>query len=92
MHLLQHFLGLDDPSGTAYLWWSGVGSDLPQLAIFGALLGVYRKHQCEARRCLRLGRHKTAAGHCVCHRHSPTGAPSHEDILAAHAAALDADA
>lgn len=88
MNWLGHWLGLDNPAGPVYAWWSGAGSDLPQLAIFGALVGLYRKHQCEVRRCWRLGRHRTAAAHCVCHRHSPTGAPTHTDVLAAHAEAL----
>lgn len=85
MHFLIHFLGLDNASGQAYLFWSGIGSDLEELALVGALLGVYRKHQCEARRCWRIGRHTTAANHVVCHRHAPGGAPSHAEILAAHA-------
>lgn len=70
---LLHFLGLDSASGPAYLAWSGAGGDLGELAVVGALLTVVRKHNCEVRRCWRLGRHKTAAGHQVCRRHHPDG-------------------
>jgi hypothetical protein len=84
---LWHFLGLDSASGTAYLAWSGVLSDLGELAIIGALFGVYRKHNCEVARCWRLGRHTTAAGHQTCRRHHPEGPPSHQDVIEAHEAA-----
>jgi hypothetical protein len=86
-HWLLHFLGLDSASGTAYLWWSGAGSDLAELAIVGGLISVYRRHNCEVARCWRLGRHDTAAGHTVCRRHMPGGAPTHGDVIEAHAAA-----
>jgi hypothetical protein len=38
-------------------------------------------------RCWRIGRHATAAGHLVCRRHMPGGAPTHEEVIAAHNAA-----
>lgn len=86
MHLLLHILGIDDMSGRWYAWWSGSGSDVEELFLLGgAVFALYRRHQCETRRCLRLVRHQTAAGHHVCHRHSALGrAPSRDEILAAH--------
>ena len=72
--LVQHWLGLDSGSGPAYLWWSGAGSDLGEIAIAGALAGILRKHNCEVHGCWRLGRHKVeGTGHMVCRRHNPEG-------------------
>lgn len=84
MHWLQHFLGLDDASGRPYLFWSGIAADVSELAIFGGLFGVYRRHQCEVRGCLRLGRHQTAAQHSVCRRHHPEDHLTAEAVAAAH--------
>lgn len=86
---LQHFLGLDSASGTAYLAWSGILSDVTELAVVGALIGMLRKHNCVVRGCWRLGRHVTAAGAHVCHRHMPGGAPTHQDVIDAHNAAQE---
>jgi hypothetical protein len=85
MHLFLHFFGLDSASGTAYLAWSGILSDIGEIAIIGGLIGLYRKHACVVHRCWRIGRHGTAAGHNVCRRHHPDGAPTHSDVIKAHA-------
>lgn len=79
-----HYLGLDSGSGTSYLWWSGFGSDLAELAIVGGLITVYRRHNCEVHRCWRLGRHVTAAGQHVCRRHHPDGHLTADQVRAAH--------
>jgi hypothetical protein len=73
VHLLAHVLGLDNGSATPYLFWSGIGSDLGELAIVGVLAGMLRKHNCEVHRCWRLGRHSTDGGHMVCRKHHPDG-------------------
>jgi hypothetical protein len=86
-HWLTHFLGLDSASGPAYLAWSGVASDISELAILGAMAAWLRKHNCEVSGCWRLGRHVTAAGHTVCRAHHPDGAPTHQEVIAAHKAA-----
>lgn len=86
-HAFLHFLGVDDVSGRAYAFWSGCGSDLGELAVVGALLGLLRKHNCAVAGCWRLGRYVTAAGHHVCARHHPDGAPTHAEVIAAHHAA-----
>jgi hypothetical protein len=80
VHLLLHVLGLDDASGRWYLFWSGPGADL---GILGAVYGLYRRHNCEIRRCPRLGLHLTAAGARLCRKHHPDG---HLTVEAAHAA------
>ena len=80
-HWLLHFFGLDSASGPAYLLWSGALSDLGEVVLIGAV------YACQVRRCWRLGRHTTAARHVVCGRHSPTGAPTHRDVIDAHQAA-----
>jgi len=86
-HWLLHFFGLDSASGPAYLLWSGALSDLGEVVLIGAVYAFVRKHNCEVRRCWRLGRHTTDGGHHVCRRHAPTGAPTHQDVIDAHQAA-----
>jgi hypothetical protein len=84
-HWLLHFLGLDSASGPAYLAWSGFGGDLSELAIVAALLTVVRRHNCHAKRCWRIGRHKVpGTDFTCCAKHTPGGAPTHARILALH--------
>jgi hypothetical protein len=64
----MHVFGLDSASGPAYLAWSGVGSDVAELAIVGAVYGAYRKHNCHQAGCLRIGRH-LVDGTPWCNRH-----------------------
>lgn len=81
MGWLAHVLGLDDASGGWYLWWSGTGSDLGEVAIAGAVLATVRRHNCHVHRCWRIARHPVAGtGHVVCRHHHPDGAPTAADI------------
>lgn len=81
MTWLQHLLGLDNASGQPYLLWSGVGSDLGELAIVGGLVSMIRRHNCHVKPCWRVGRHQVeGTSWTVCARHHPTGAPSAADV------------
>lgn len=74
MGWLGHVLGLDDPSGPAYLAWSGAGADLSELALLGAVAAWWRRHNCHVRRCWRLGRHPVSGTEfIVCRHHHPDG-------------------
>lgn len=74
MITLVTVLGLTDPSGPWYLFWSGIGADLP---MFGAGLTLYIKHQCHSRRCLRIGRHHTDNTiYCTRHHRKSQGGDS----------------
>ena len=54
--VLLHFLGVEPRSpSTAYNWWSGAGSDIGEVAIFGGLVQMYRAHECHDEGCHRLG-------------------------------------
>lgn len=86
LNWLYHFFGVGG-SGPYYGFWSGTGSDIGELAIVGGLLSLVRQHNCEVKGCVRLGRHQTAAGHKVCKKHHPVGAPSAQAVLDAHNAA-----
>lgn len=94
----QHFFGFQGGGGNGshYLFWSGVGSDISELTIVAALITLIgtnlRKHNCEVHGCWRMGRHDTAAGHTVCRRHHPDDSLTAQDVIAAHQAALAADA
>lgn len=80
-HDLAHWLGIDSTTDRAYAWWSGIGSDLGEVALIGWLWAFLRRHNCEVHRCWRLGRHATPGGHMVCRRHHP------DDHLTAETAA-----
>lgn len=88
IHLLFHWLGLDNASGTAYLAWSGAGGDVAELAVLGAVVTVWRRVNCSQRRCWRIGRRQLHdTGLHLWLRHHPEGAkPSATHILALHQA------
>lgn len=72
IHGLAVFFGLNDGTGHGYLFWSGVGSDVGELAIIGGLVSIARRHNCHARRCWRIGRHPVdGTPYMTCHRHHP---------------------
>lgn len=56
--------------GDTYQFWSGVGSDLGELTLIGAMIVAYRKIECHRSGCHRIGRF--THGHLkLCHRHHP---------------------
>jgi hypothetical protein len=87
---LLHVLGLDNASGPLYLFPSGWGSILipPLLTAVPIVWVLLRRHNCHTRGCLRIGRHKVPGTEFICcARHTPGGAPTHEDVIKAHHAA-----
>lgn len=71
-----------------YQFWSGIGSDIGELAIVGGLITIVRRIQCQTPWCFRFGRHRTADGlHHLCNKHHPD-LPNHklslEEIQARH--------
>jgi hypothetical protein len=84
--------GLDDLSGPWYGFWSGIGSDLAELGLIGAVAtGVYqmvRKYNCHEPGCWRVGTHPAAGGQfLLCYRHHPDflgTRPTHETIERLH--------
>jgi len=59
-----------------YNAWSGILSDLSEItlliAVVSLFVGFYRHTNCNAPRCLRIGRHQTADGlHHLCRKHHP---------------------
>lgn len=79
---LGHILGTDGRAW--YDFWSGLGADLGELAIIGAVAGMYRKHNCHVHRCWRLAKQPvTGTSWVVCHRHHPEGKPTVASIAEA---------
>ena len=68
LHWLAVHTGTSSEASDYYAFWSGFGSDLSEVAIVGAVIGGYRKHNCHARRCWRIGRH-VVAGTPYCNKH-----------------------
>jgi hypothetical protein len=77
-----HFTGSDNTSGIWYGFWSGFGSDLGEIALIGAVIGAYHKHNCHVKGCWRIGKLKVPnTEYVVCRVHHPKNAPSAKDIL-----------
>jgi hypothetical protein len=86
MHWLGEFVGVNSARWSA--WWGGFASDIPEFAIFFVL---YRKFECHADGCHRLGLHHVAGtGFVTCRRHHPTSGNTVEQITQAHQDAKDA--
>jgi hypothetical protein len=82
-----HVVGIEPrmPS-TAYNFWSGFGSDISELAVIGALLVLYRKHECHVNTCHRL-HWKTWVDpdghtHALCKKHHPHKQPTEAELAA----------
>jgi hypothetical protein len=65
--MLAHILGLDVPPSSWYDFWSGVGSDLGELAIVAV---VYHHLNCHDAGCWRVARHRLG-GFCRKHARRP---------------------
>lgn len=76
---ILHVTGSDNVSGLWYGlgFWSGFGGDVALLAsILAAPFILWRKHDCDARKCARLARHdfkdpETGLVQHLCRRHHP---------------------
>jgi hypothetical protein len=76
---LSHLFGADGHEW--YNIWSGFGADLGQVALFGAAIGLYRKHNCHVHRCWRIAKQPVEGTNwMVCHKHHPDGKPSEADM------------
>jgi hypothetical protein len=87
-HWLLNFFGISNLAGYGYGFWSGIGSDIGELAILGAIIAAYRKHNCHVRGCWRISRHPVdGTPWVVCRRHHPTignQAPTAEQVADDH--------
>jgi hypothetical protein len=69
---LGHLIGTDGRQW--YNFWSGIGADIGQLALVGAAIGLYRKHNCHVKGCWRIAKQPLehdGATWMVCHKHHP---------------------
>jgi hypothetical protein len=91
MHALSHFFGFDNLSGPFYGFWSGAGSDIGELALVGAVLGMIRVHNCHVKGCFRIGHHPVdGTPYKVCRVHHPgvpDGGATAQHVADAHWAA-----
>jgi hypothetical protein len=97
LHWLIHVTGSDYGLPYGHFSWydclSGAGSDLGELALFGALIAWYRRNECHVDTCKRIA-HRTVHGtdddgravtYLLCRRHSPARAPTAGDVRRHHA-------
>lgn len=58
--------------GAGYQFWSGIGSDIGELAIITGVAAFCYRHNCHIHRCWRLSWHPDPeTGHPVCKKHHP---------------------
>ena len=85
IHWIAEHMGLDNLSGTYYGFWSGIGSDLGEVTLLAAVVGLWRAHACHVNHCWRIGHRKVpGTDHIACRRHHPTDAPTHAEMLDDH--------
>jgi hypothetical protein len=85
-HWFLSVTGTSNESGLWYGWWSGFGADLTEFAIFAI---VWRKVNCHAKGCFRVGLHRVdGTPYITCRKHHPVhpgkASATAEDIAAAH--------
>ena len=78
-HAVLHYSGVNNPAGVWYGFWSGIGSDIGELALLGGVIAMYRRNTCHVAGCWRL-QWKHHDGHMLCKRHHPHDAPTAEEI------------
>ena len=87
-HWLLNFFGISNLSGYGYGFFSGIGSDLGEVVLIGAIIAVYRKHNCHAQGCWRISRHVVdGTPWVVCRKHHPVindKAPTADQIAEDH--------
>jgi hypothetical protein len=99
-HWLQVHTGTINEAGPYYGFWSGIGSDIEEFGILGAIgAGIYqlvKKHNCHEPGCWRVGQHPAAGGQfLLCYRHHPDyqgRKPNHELIQRLHREHLERQA
>jgi hypothetical protein len=85
-HFLLTVTGVNDEAGRWYAWWSGFAGILPEFAILAL---VWRKINCHAKGCYRVGMHHVdGTPYITCRKHHPvhpgTIAATAEQIADAH--------
>ena len=75
-----------DPDG-----YNFISGPLADITLVGGVYAIFRRHNCHARHCWRIGRHKVpGTDFIVCRKHHPrTITPTAEQILAVHQAAVE---
>ena len=85
-HGFLEITGTSNEGGLWYGWWSGFGADLTEFAIFAI---VWRKINCHAKGCFRVGMHHVdGTPYTTCRKHHPvhrgSRAATADEIAAAH--------
>ena len=71
-----------DPDG-----YNFISGPLADITLLGGAYAIVRRHNCHAKGCWRIGRHKVpGTDYIVCRKHHPHDTPSAEQILAEHRA------
>lgn len=56
-------------TGLGYQFWSGIGSDLGEITLLAAIIGLYRHRNCHVSGCWRLGHQDPEHGFPACRHH-----------------------
>lgn len=67
------FFGVENVDSQWYAFWSGVGSDIGEVALLGVVAGAWHHHNCHEPRCWRISRHTITDAdgvtHGACRKH-----------------------
>ena len=75
-----------DPDG-----YNIISGPLADITLIGGAIAIYRKHNCHAKGCWRIGRHVVSGtDYIVCRKHHPHDTPTAEQIIAEHVASVKA--
>ena len=75
--VILHWIGADSATSEPYLLWSGfIGNLSVVFAVISAPVVLYRRNNCEVRRCWRIARHdmhdpEHNLVHHLCRQHHP---------------------
>lgn len=68
VNVLYHLMGLDNPSGAWYLFWSGFGGHV--VVFLGVVSAFWKRWNCHESGCWRLGKHPYG-NFMFCRKHHP---------------------
>lgn len=69
-HVFLNWTGASNTAGTAYGFWSGIGSDFGEITLIAAILTFYKMHECHIDGCHRFGKHPFEH-YKLCKKHHP---------------------
>lgn len=82
--LISHWLYFHFVGSQAWVnFWGGIASDVGEITLIGAVIGMWHKHVCHDAHCWRIGRH-VVDGTPWCNKHHMSARQKLADTGSAH--------